>query len=422
MGYKEVPTGLSQKGKVYVVCNGCPENRIDVARAEKYLVNNGWSACSTWQEADLILFNACGREKKTTSNSLEIIREIQNKKREKQQLVVWGCLPKIDPEVLKKEYKGMMISGGSELPELIEKLNTSGAINQTIANNLGKKIPLNKNNAEEFDRYKGSVISQICKDAAGRWNDFLDSHYNLIHDEDPTIFYISILTGCRSNCSYCAIHKSRGTTKSKPKELIVKEFQEGLDKGFTNFNLMGTDVGSYGIDYGSNLMNLLKDLIDIKGSFSISLRNVNPTHLNKMINEFIPILKSNKIRYIEMPVESGSNRILQLMNRGYTIEEYKSLITRIREACPKIIIRTQVIAGFPTETDQEFKETIQLLEDVVFDFVEVYEFSARPGTPAEKIEPKVPDQLKSKRYIKLYKKALLNRTGRKIKRVIFEKL
>ena len=109
------------------------------------------------------------------------------------------------------------------------------------------------------------------------------------------------------------------------------------------------------------------------------------------------------------------------MNRNYTVEEYKMIINAIRKACPELIIRTQLIAGFPTETDQEFQETMQLLDDVVFDFVEVYEFSDRPGTIAEKIKPKVPDDIKWQRFLKLYKKTSLNRTPRKIKRILLNK-
>ena len=407
-------------GKVCVACNGCPENRIDCARAEKYLVENGWRVSKNWQEADLILFNACGLSHAVASYSLKVIRKIQSQKRENQQLIVWGCLPKIDPEALKKEYDGI-VSAGSELPELPQMINTSGAVNQTTANSLGDLWPLNKKNAQEFARYRGSFVSQIYKKLALRWDGYLNSRFNLVRDKDPSIFYIKISSGCRSNCAYCAIRKSRGLTKSKPVEKVVAEFQQGLQKGFKNFSLMGTDLGSYGVDFGGNLVDLLKELTSQEGAFKISLRNVNPYHLKNMLDGFISVLESNKIRYVEVAAESGSNRILRLMNRNYTIEEYKMLIGAIRKACPQLIIRTQLIAGFPTETEQEFQETMRLLDDDVFDYVEVYEFSARPGTAAEKIEPKVPDDIKRQRFLQLYKKAILNRTPRKIKNILLNK-
>jgi tRNA A37 methylthiotransferase MiaB len=127
------------------------------------------------------------------------------------------------------------------------------------------------------------------------------------------------------------------------------------------------------------------------------------------------------VTYFETAAESGSNRILKLMNRNYTIEEYKNCINTIRRAYPGIIIRNQLIVGFPTETDDDFEETMKLLDDVVFDYVEVYEYSERPGTLSEKIEPKVPDSVKRQRYIRLYRKALLNRTPRKIKNILWRR-
>ena len=421
--YKSGVSTPTIAGKVTVVCNGCPENRIDCAQAEKYLVENGWRVTKNWQEADLILFNACGLSRETTSYSLKVIKKIQSKKRENQQLIVWGCLPKIDPEALKKEYDGI-VSAGSELPELPQMFNTSGAVNQTTANSLGDRWSLNKKNAREFSRYRssGSFVSQIYKRPALRWADYLDSRFNLVRDKDPSIFYIKISSGCQSNCAYCAIRKSRGLTKSKPVEKVVAEFQQGLQKGFKNFSLMGTDLGSYGVDFGGNLVDLLKELTSQEGAFKISLRNVNPYHLKNMLDGFISVLESNKIRYVEVAAESGSNRILRLMNRNYTIEEYKMLISAIRKACPQLIIRTQLIVGFPTETEQEFQESMRLIDDVVFDYVEVYEFSTRPGTVAEKIEPKVPDDIKWQRYLRSYKKALLNRTSRKIKNILLNKM
>ncbi|MGD0451254.1 MAG: MiaB/RimO family radical SAM methylthiotransferase [Candidatus Bathyarchaeia archaeon] len=407
-------------GKAYVVCSGCPENRMDAARAEKYLVKNGWRISKNWQDADLILFNACGRSQSAARYSLKAIKEIQSQKRENQQLIVWGCLPKIDPEALKKEYDGI-VSPGSELPELPQMINTSDAVNNTTANNLGAMWSLNKKDRQEFFRFRGSFVRQIYKRPALRWESYLDSRFNLVRDKDSSIFYIKISSGCQSNCAYCGIRKSRGLTKSKPVNQVVAEFQQGLQKGFKNFSLMGTDLGSYGVDFGSNLVDLLKELTSQKGDFKISLRNFNPYHMKNMLDGFVSVLKSNKIHYVEVAAESGSNRILRLMNRNYTVDEFKMLISALRKTCPQIIIRTQLIVGFPTETEQEFQETMRLLDSVVFDFVEVYQYSARPGTLAEKIKPEVSDDTKRERYLRLCKKALLNHTSRKIKNILLKK-
>lgn len=408
-------------GSAYVVSNGCPENRLDVARAEKYLTDNGWRISKDWKKADLILFNACGRTQETTRHSLNVIKEIRRLVGANQKLIVWGCLPKIDPEALKKEYDGL-VSAGSELPEIQHLLQASGTVNQTTANDLGDLWPVNRNNGQELMRFNGSFVSQIYKKPAALLEGYLDSRFNLVRDKDPSIFYIKISSGCLSSCTYCAIRKSRGLTKSKTVDEVIVEFRNGLLKGFENFSLIGTDLGSYGLDYGGSLSNLLKELTNQEGEFKISLRNINPYHMKNMLDSFVLVLGSNKIRYLELPAESGSNRILQLMNRNYTIEEYKTLVNAIRQACPKIIIRTQMMVGFPSETEQDFYESAQLLDDVVFDYVEVYRFSARPGTVAEEIEPKVPDDVIRQRFVKLYRKAMLNHKSQKIKNLLLNRM
>ena len=409
------------KGKVYVVCNGCPENRIDVARAERYLNDNGWSTVENVSDADMILFNACGRSSKTETNSLAIIKEIESQLRSNQKLIVWGCLPKIDHEKLAQEYCGQ-ISPGSELPDVQQMLGFSQPVDKCFANSLGPLWPMTRKNAPEYVRYEGSRLSQAVKRPILRWDDYINARFNLVRPQDPSIFYIKISTGCRSKCAYCAVQKSRGTTRSKSIERLVGEFQLGLQQGYKKFSLMGTDVGSYGLDINKNLMDLLEEFTALPGDYKIYLRNLHPLHMKNNIAKFISLLETGKIRYAEMAAESGSNHVLKLMNRQYTIEEYKSLAESMREAYPQLIFRTQLIAGFPAETEEDFQETIRLLDDIVFDYVEVYEFSARPGTAAEKIEPKIPDDVKRSRFLKLYRKAVFNRTPRKIKNILLNRM
>lgn len=410
-----------KSGTVYVVCNGCPENRLDVARAERYLIQNGWAVKPNMNDADLILFNACGLSNQTESHSIGIIKELKDKMKPNQRLIVWGCLPKIDLEGLKKQYQGQ-ISCGSDLPELQQMFGLLQPIDQYFANHLGPVWPLSKENAPEYVRYKRSKFAQILEKPALRWDSYLNSRFNLVRRKGPPFFYIKISTGCQNNCAYCAVRISRGLTKSKPIENIVSEFKLGLQEGFKNFGLLGTDLGSYGIDLGYNLVDLLKELIKLDGDYGIFLRNFNPRHLKNMLGGFTEVLVTEKIKYTELAAESGSNHILKLMNRHYTIEEYRDLVHAVREAYPSLIIRTQLMAGFPTETDQDFQETLRLLDDVVFDYAEVYEFSERPGTLAMNMVPKVPDSVKRRRFLKLYRKAVLNRTPRKIKNILFNRM
>ena len=203
-----------KEAKACITCNGCPENRMDVARAQKYLRENGWIIENDWKNADLILFNACGRSRKTETQSLSIIKEIQSKKRENQHLIVWGCLPKIDSEKLSSQFQGL-VSPGSELSEIQQLFGFEKEITDFFENKLGPLWSLSKTTAPEYLRFEGSMLTQALKKPVLRWDGYIDSRFNLVRDKDPTIFYIKISTGCRSKCAYCAIQKSRRLDKKQ---------------------------------------------------------------------------------------------------------------------------------------------------------------------------------------------------------------
>lgn len=399
-----------EKRSIGLVFNGCPESLMDTTSIKDYLVENGWLIRRKWKDADLIIFYACGLTQKMVQDSLEIVREIQHKKKESQDLLVLGCLTKINPEVLKSVYNAPLLSD-IETAAIRKITGLNQSMEHKSANNLQSHLRIIPSRA----------LSQFMMDEVVlSWDNYLQSKFNLYKEKDNTVFYIKVVNGCKGNCTYCSIRRSRGSTKSKPIEMVIDELKDGLRRGFNKFSLMGTDLGSYGVDLGYNLIDLLKRILEIEGNFTISLRNVNPRYLKQMLSEFTEILKTGKVAYVELPVESGSDRILNLMNRGYTIEEYKNCLNAIRRAYPDIVIRTQLIVGFPTETNEDFNESIHLLDTVEFDYVEVYEYSGDKETPSEKIEGKVTERTKRQRYLKLRRKAILNRSPRKIKRMLVE--
>ncbi len=357
-----------------------PRKSTRSARVERSFLENGWVIAKSWQTSNLILLNACGVTQKRSLDSLRLIKEIESQKTKNQTLIVWGCLPKIDPKRLANEYTGL-ISAGSEIAKLHELVGSSLSANEQTTNSL---LPLwTSHSTDSLQRATGRKLFVKVKA-------YLESKYGIgILGKKTPGFFIQTSTGCFNNCSYCGIKKSREFIVSKPIKEVENEFNEGLMKGYEEFSLLGTDLGSYGFDLGYKLSDLLNALISHEGKYQINLRNVNPLILIHNLPEFTPILQSGRIRYIEVPVQSGSNRILGLMNRGYTIEEYKNCIGTIRKTWPKIIIRTQFIVGFPTETEQEFLESIKLVDEGMFDFVEVFSYSERPETASVKITPKV---------------------------------
>jgi tRNA A37 methylthiotransferase MiaB len=192
-------------------------------------------------------------------------------------------------------------------------------------------------------------------------------------------------------------------------DMVIKEFEEGLGKGYKNFALLGTEVGAYGKDLGIDLVVLLKELISREGDYRISLRNLHPRNLIEMLPEFRKIFATGKISYIACAPESGNNRILGLMNRGYKIEDFKEAIGILNKEFPQMKIRTQIIVGFPTETEEEFQDSMRLVDDLHFDFVEVYMFEVRKGTRAATMTSQIPNIAKKRRCLKLLLKLLWRR-------------
>jgi tRNA A37 methylthiotransferase MiaB len=201
--------------------------------------------------------------------------------------------------------------------------------------------------------------------------------------------------------------------KSKPIEKVLEELEEGLKRGCREFALIGTDLGAYGRDRGANLVDLLRELVGHQGDYEIRLRNVQPRFLIEMLPELREIFRGGKISYLSSAAETGNNRILKEMDRGYKIEEFKEAIGALNREFPNLQIRTQLMVGFPGETEEEFQDTLRLLDEVRFDFVEIYAFQSRPRIRAEKMKDHIPQQVARKRAHRLLMKSLFNETRRR---------
>jgi len=231
---------------------------------------------------------------------------------------------------------------------------------------------------------------------------------NLYNAMDSSVFYIKTSTGCLGHCTYCAVRLSRGTVKSKSVDEIISEFREGLKQGYKNIALLGTDLCSFGRDLGFTLVELLREMVKEEGEYRIGIRNLNPFFLNQMIDDLEPIFATGKIWLALIPSQSGSDRILKLMGRPYTVDTLKENIGRLKRACPDLKVRTQVMVGFPTETKQDFAASMQLLDEVNFDYVEVYRFSPRSGTAAKEMRGQIPYRIALSREYKMKWKLALD--------------
>ena len=389
----------------FVLCRGCPESAIDSARVKTFLKINGWNTVNEIKEADLILFRACGLTQEATEQSIRIIKRICNEKKGTARLIVWGCLPKIDPDALRTVYRGVTF-GEKETSILNEILEAKTPVAEVTANCVDQVF------ASYRPGLRGGLVRAFNKLQIPTLDTLSDAHSIF---QSKSIFQIKVSTGCLENCSFCATRMSRGTLKSKSIDNILVEFRHGLNKGFRYFGLLGTEVGAYGRDLGYTLVDLLAEMTKEKGNYKIGLRNVHPSYLNEMFEELRPFFSRRKIWFLLSPVESGSDRILELMCRRYRIEEFKRCIKAMNEEFSDIFLRTQLIVGFPTETEEDFEKSVGLLDDLRFGWVEVYKFSPRLGTTAAKMANQIPEKTKEDRYRRLLLKALMQRPRKKVK-------
>jgi MiaB/RimO family radical SAM methylthiotransferase len=362
---------------------------------------NGWALKNDHTDASLILFNACGLTNGQEQQSLQIIDTILSKKRSGSQFFVWGCLPKINPELLRTVYQGPFF-GSDEPRKICQYIALKKPCRSTHANYLVPHTNLSIGfQRPNFSRIMNplSILHRLTSSAYRRYG-------NTVNLYNVNSFVIKTSTGCKSKCTYCAVRISRGSVKSKPMEQIEREFRDGLNRGYTEFSLIATDVGSYGMDIGCVLTDLLDRLTTLNGDFKIRIRNIQPKFLLKMLPEMKRILKRGKISFIGATAQSGSDKVLKRMGRGYCIDDYKRAIFELKSAYPKLMIRSQLMVGFPGETDEDFNASLRLIDDVNFDFVETFHFQPRVGTAAARMPDQIPEKIAVKRHNRLFLKII----------------
>lgn len=350
-----------------ILSNGCPESLIDSARVRLYLEENNWQTIDDPTVADLILFYSCGSRDSKINSSLNTIKGLQKKAKRGSQVIVWGCLPKTSPEALKQVYSGPTF-GESDLQKLCEIIHTVKPIDEITANQI----------CSSYRKFCG--VLELPLRILFRFSYYSNKKDSIYRD--PKIFYIKAQTGCLGQCTYCVSRFSRGKTKSKSIDKVMAEFRTGLSQGHKTFVLLGTDLSTYGRDSGCTLVDLLREMVGEGGEYRIGLRNLNPGFLNQMLSDLEPVFATGKIWHAEIPVESGSNRILKLMGRPYTAETFEENIRRLKRACPSLKVKTHIMVGFPTETNQDFQKTMRLIDELKCDFIDVYRFTPHAGTEA----------------------------------------
>jgi tRNA A37 methylthiotransferase MiaB len=401
--------------KIFLYSNTCCLRLLDANKIRSYLSKNNYKIVTKPQDANIIIFFTCAFTDEITEDSWSKIKEF---KKYDAELIVAGCLPDIEKNDLTNIFNGKTINTKDLdkierlFPESKAKFRKIADANFSFRNiNTNKPIVAFKRFFRNIQWIKSIYVKikdHVLKNLFGEYA--LNTISFLSLSEKP--YMIRVAWGCRSNCSYCAIKKAIGPLKSKPLDQIIKEFKIGLNKGYKKISINADNPGEYGLDIGCDFPKMLDELTKIQGDYRISLLNIKPQWFIKYIDELVDILKRQKIADIEIPIQSGSSRILKLMHRFSDIKKIKAALTLVRKTFPDIPIYTHVIIGFPTETEEDLQQTIQFIKEINFNGCLIFRFSCKAGTLAEKLEQKIPEKEISRRM--KYAKKFLKKEGYKV--------
>lgn len=361
--------------KAYVLTFGCQQNEADSERLAGMAVDMGYELTSAPEFADLIIVNTCAIREHAEQKALSTIGQFKHLKSSNPNLIIAVCGCMVVQEHRKNDIKFKypyvdFVFGTSSifrLPQLLwEKIEK------------GKRIFC----PEESEYLVAEGIPSVRESRYKAW--------------------LSVMYGCNNFCSYCIVPYVRGRERSRRKEDILAEFKELISKGYKDITLLGQNVNSYGKDNddGCDFADLLKLLCSVEGDYKIHFMTSHPkdaTH--KLID--VMAEEDHIAKHFHLPMQSGSDAVLKAMNRHYDSERYLSIVDYLRQRVPDIAITSDIIVGFPGETEDDFEKTLEMLERVKFDMLYSFIYSPRKGTPAAEMENQIPKETQNKRFDRL---------------------
>ena len=354
--------------KVFFKTFGCQMNYHDTERMLSHLSRLNFTSSQQWEEADMVLFNTCAIRDLANSKFYSHLGVLKEYKKRKNNMVigVGGCVAQVEAKQLLKRFPQLDFAFGTDA---IDQINDF--VFRAYAGE--KKFFVNK-----WDRSSNfSIETKIVSDSPKA--------------------YINIIKGCNKYCSYCIVPYTRGKERSRTIKEVVDDVRRLVDfQGVQEVTLLGQNVNSFGHENGESLSQLIIQLDKIE---SLQLIRYTTSHPYDMSDELIAVHGNvNKLsRHVHLPVQSGSNTVLMRMLREYTIEHYLKLCEKLRKARSSIALSTDIIVGFPGETQEEYQATLDLLKHAQYDFIYAYVFSPRSGTRAEKMPCSLTKETKKRR-------------------------
>jgi len=359
--------------RFHITTFGCQMNEHDSEVMAGMLLEKGFEAVKERKDADILIINTCSVRDNADKRFFGTLGALKKRKKDNPNLImcVCGCMMQQQHviDTLKAKYPWVDIIFGThnihQFPELLEN----------VLNEKKKQISVWPDGGEIVE---GLPVKRL-------------------HDKKALV---NIMFGCNNFCTYCIVPYTRGRERSRHPEDILKEVRGLVCDGVKEIMLLGQNVNSYKGAEGVDFADLIYMLNEVEGLERIRFMTSHPKDLSdKLIQAFVDCDKLCK--NIHLPVQSGSSRILKEMNRKYTKEQYLELVRKLKEAVPEITMSTDIIVGFPGETEEDFEETLDLVRTVRYDSAFTFLYSIRKGTPAEKYENQVPEEVKHERFNRL---------------------
>ena len=365
-----------KKPGAFIVTFGCQQNEADSERLMGQAVLLGYRRVTCAEDADLILYNTCAVREHAELRALSRTGALKHLKSQNKNLLIglWGCMVTQDHRMqdVKMKYPYVDFVAGTNmlhrLPEILCDVLESGRRRYYVTNDPPQTV-------EDVPVLRENDIKA----------------------------YVSIMYGCNNFCTYCVVPYVRGRERSRDPEAVIREVEGLVQSGCRDITLLGQNVNSYAPAGGMNFASLLRRLAEIPGDFRLRFMTSHPKDAS---DELIEVMAENEkiARHFHLPMQSGSTEILRRMNRKYTAESYLALAEKIKKRIPDITLTTDIIVGFPGETEKDFEDTFSMVERLRFDSVFSFIFSPRVGTPAADMEDDTPHEEKTARMNRLLKR------------------
>ncbi|MDG6994812.1 MAG: tRNA (N(6)-L-threonylcarbamoyladenosine(37)-C(2))-methylthiotransferase [Nitrososphaerota archaeon] len=347
--------------KVYLEGHGCSASFADTEILRGIVSEGGYELVDDESCADISILVTCSVKSVTEQRMLSRIKDLSSGNRK---LIVAGCLPKAEPEKIQRLDNNLSLLGPGNLDSILPTIEATLAGEKMVSLSSNKLVKL------------GLPRSRLNK----------------------IVGIVEISSGCLSSCTFCQVKLVKGTVFSYPEDQIVEEARMLVSQGAKEIWLTSTDNAAYGRDTKTTLPSLIRKISSIPGEFMIRVGMMNPLLTDSILEELVDCFQQEKVyRFLHLPVQSGSDRILRLMQRGYTIDDFYRTVDVFRRSIPTITLSTDIIVGFPTESETDYMESMALLRKAKPDVVNLSRYGARPGTKAAAMDSQVSSEVAKSR-------------------------